>query len=1052
MADIDFYQEDSDDNSDSSLGLDDTGVLEDDCYGPDDHLSPLQKLEKYMNSDNIFSRQMVAKSMLDTLRAVGGEREECDAVLKAMVRLSDDAEATVRSELMEQVPHVAMYCLEKRHIFQDSVPTYLLPMVVKYLNDMNNQVRKTSQAALLVLLEQELVDRTDIEEQVVGVIADLARPDSPDDFRTEAVALMSKMAPLLGREMTEAQFLPRFCEMCTDSLFHVRKVCAANFGDICTVVGPESVEEQLLPKFYYLCEDGVWGVRKACAECFMVVSRACTSETRRSQLSGIFVNLLCDLSRWVRIAAFQALGPFISTYADPRIMELLIREGITSVEGEITCDINVEDKPGVTEQAKSNEEESNNKASDSDTPNNSFNEEEKKRVWRTGYIMWLQRLALRKELELDLDCDTKDQHIDSTDKSVEEIRSEKYMQESDSKKDESQDSDSNKEKKISQPEVLYECATEVEKSEPSICRTEDTNESTNEHTQIGEHPCSVDKDVTSDTSTSSPDTLESKTDDSSIEDDNSVFSEDRPSDSQITTETCEDGRVHIHVDNVATYNNFQFWRTPIPAVDLDLDIVNGTPTNIHLTAKVKDEDNHKIYATKMDISLGNKNNSAEQDLSQSLAKMEIGSASEKALVTGSAESNLEKAGIKIHTASVSTVCEAISETVSNIGSTHVLGHNLGGNDSAVQDIVSNSIGYIDSDSVSSTGSSMRDSAMFDDSALSQQQDVIPPHLLEHYLSMVDPSRAQTVDTEITRHCAYSLPAVAFTLGRKNWPCLKILYETLASDMQWKVRRTLAFSIHELALIVGEDITHEDLVPVFDGFLKDLDEVRVGVLKHFSDFLRLLRPEVRQSYLPRVQDFLTTDNQRNWRFRMELADQLILLCELFTGRDICEHLIPVAMTLVGDKVAEVRQISCRLLAVMMRRLSEDQDDRMVHLLVNDITERFARSNKWYGRQLYAQLCLYLLEENALPPEDFANLLLPSLLFLSSDSIPNVRISLAKTLSQMVMPSDYFTSYQNPHHEELLQSIQSLKSDSDKDVRYFSSLEPDQTSFLNMNIPV
>lgn len=56
-----------------------------------------------------------------------------------------------------------------------------------------------------------------------------------------------------------------------------------------------------LPKFYYLCEDGVWGVRKACAECFMVVSRACTSETRRSQLSGIFVNLLCDLSRWVSL-------------------------------------------------------------------------------------------------------------------------------------------------------------------------------------------------------------------------------------------------------------------------------------------------------------------------------------------------------------------------------------------------------------------------------------------------------------------------------------------------------------------------------------------------------------------------------------------------------------------------------------------------------------------------------------------------------------------------------------------------------------------------------
>ncbi len=49
--------------------------------------------------------------------------------------------------------------------------------------------------------------------------------------------------------------------------------------------------------------------------------------------------------------------------------------------------------------------------------------------------------------------------------------------------------------------------------------------------------------------------------------------------------------------------------------------------------------------------------------------------------------------------------------------------------------------------------------------------------------MTDPARAQTVDTDIARHCAYSLPAVAFTLGRKYWPCLKQLYETLAADMQ-----------------------------------------------------------------------------------------------------------------------------------------------------------------------------------------------------------------------------------------------------------------------------
>lgn len=42
----------------------------------------------------------------------------------------------------------------------------------------------------------------------------------------------------------------------------------------------------------------------------------------------------------------------------------------------------------------------------------------------------------------------------------------------------------------------------------------------------------------------------------------------------------------------------------------------------------------------------------------------------------------------------------------------------------------------------------------------------------------------------------------------------------------------------MAIILGSEITHHDLVPVFDGFLKDLDEVRIGVLRHFSDFLRV----------------------------------------------------------------------------------------------------------------------------------------------------------------------------------------------------------------------
>ena len=62
------------------------------------------------------------------------------------------------------------------------------------------------------------------------------------------------------------------------------------------------------------------------------------------------------------------------------------------------------------------------------------------------------------------------------------------------------------------------------------------------------------------------------------------------------------------------------------------------------------------------------------------------------------------------------------------------------------------------------------------------------------------------------------------LNKIETPVIRETYETLANDMQWKVRRTVASSIHELGVILGEEIAAEDLVPIFDGFIKDLDEV------------------------------------------------------------------------------------------------------------------------------------------------------------------------------------------------------------------------------------
>lgn len=112
--------------------------------------------------------------------------------------------------------------------------------------------------------------------------------------------------------------------------------------------------------------------------------------------------------------------------------------------------------------------------------------------------------------------------------------------------------------------------------------------------------------------------------------------------------------------------------------------------------------------------------------------------------------------------------------------------------------------------------------------------------------MTNPLVAQETDNDMAFHCAYSLPAVALTLGSENWDLLKKTVETLASDMQYKVRRTVASSLHELAVILGPEIATNNLTPIFDGFIKDLDEVRIGVLKHLAHFLRVSKIEINRS--------------------------------------------------------------------------------------------------------------------------------------------------------------------------------------------------------------
>ncbi|XP_030191877.1 serine/threonine-protein phosphatase 4 regulatory subunit 1 isoform X7 [Lynx canadensis] len=729
-----------------------------DFVSQDEMLTPLGRLDKYAASENVFNRQMVARSLLDTLREVCDDERDCIAVLERISRLADDSEPTVRAELMEQVPHIALFCQENRPSIPYAFSKYLLPIVVRYLADQNNQVRKTSQAALLALLEQELIERFDVETKVCPVLIELTAPDSNDDVKTEAVAIMCKMAPMVGKDITERLILPRFCEMCCDCrMFHVRKVCAANFGDICSVVGQQATEEMLLPRFFQLCSDNVWGVRKACAECFMAVSCATCQEIRRTKLSALFINLISDPSRWVRQAAFQSLGPFISTFANPSSSGQYFKEESKSSE-----DTSVEDK---------------NRIRDQEVP-----EDVQIRPEDVSSDPSISNSSVKLENMVE-------EHAETSRKSPGEIS--------------------------------------VPMDSSLLCTLSSESHQEAASNENDKKPANYKSTLRPEGGTSSPDSA---------------------------------------LLDQELYNSFHFWRTPLPEIDLDIELEQGSgnilsPERPEETPEVTIPGSSNItMATRKELEEMIENLEPHIDDPDVKAQVDVLSAALRASSLDAREeaSDAEKR---------SDGQDALgANELPNCKTTHDASVPL------ISDAVENmdsALRYIHNDSDLSTNSSFSP----DEERRSKVQDVVPQALLDQYLSMTDPSRAQTVDTEIAKHCAYSLPGVALTLGRQNWHCLRETYETLASDMQWKVRRTLAFSIHELAVILGDQLTAADLVPIFNGFLKDLDEVRIGVLKHLHDFLKLLHIDKRREYLYQLQEFLVTDNSRNWRFRAELAESV-----------------------------------------------------------------------------------------------------------------------------------------------------------------------------------
>lgn len=144
----------------------------------------------------------------------------------------------------------------------------------------------------------------------------------------------------------------------------------------------------------------------------------------------------------------------------------------------------------------------------------------------------------------------------------------------------------------------------------------------------------------------------------------------------ITTITTDDT-----ASSPDSFNTFQFWRTPLPELNIELDLLSKPSLDQSMLPGISCDSSALIYSLSSSMDhpeLGSGTHCVSEQLLSSLAEMELGSLSSdlspNSQSISRAEAELRAARI-IHTASISTVYNP-SETVSDIGSTHVFGHHM----------------------------------------------------------------------------------------------------------------------------------------------------------------------------------------------------------------------------------------------------------------------------------------------------------------------------------------------------------------------------------------
>ncbi|XP_031633416.1 serine/threonine-protein phosphatase 4 regulatory subunit 1-like isoform X2 [Contarinia nasturtii] len=1040
-------------------------------------LSISDMLTNVATDANEGNRKQCGQVVLDVLKEhpVNDVLENIHQIASTLSMASEDTDSSVRAALVQVIPDIFARCIELGNPeLEYFLFDRMLEIVLRFLKNEENMVRETSFASIKVLLLKKYLSASRIEEFVCptsvqllnleGLPEDVVRERHPDAF-----VIMALLAPIIGADKTREYFLDKFLELCTNENYDVRKMCAVFCPHLCKVMGIEVSEKHLIPAFLRLCEDKVWDVRKAAADSIRIIALLCSHPFRRDKLCPAFYKLMNDSCRWVYRAASESLGLFISSFAKKCILGVAYRpNGDLYIPNPADADYKQHSQTEILSNFESYESWFEKSATAPEYPKN-FMQQQKQFNNKIDFdaIVKVSRessnenphFSLPETFHNALSFRSYDNHgfslsitnlldtfiiqsehnnghshqriprssghnFDLTSPIMEPINEYHHLRKNTPrdfpmivrKAMEKQEEENTRKFTIKAKIPRQNAAPHVKMLQeergtnsfqslppppPAITNSEPDTPS------IENAPSSID--FSSAVNSNLSNSLHSN------ETDNENNKVNNTSDINLNFKSTanEDGaydgftynKRELRVSRFSESSGFSSIPDDDDATGNDFDILKNTETFMNRinTMQLDDYDD-------TDDDEHNFNNSKEyEDLDQSFVNM-----------------GLEDDDSDIN-----------SNLNNSLGPTKTTEDD--DDEEVFREFNSHQYWYISPDIpvdmdilLEPEEKKMRiqleeelELRRFDRVKLiNYQPKIVPAELIKYFVSL-----AHSQDSPVVNYyCAYHFPAVVLTLGRKNWPVMCSLLQLLCNHGIDDIRKTMASSIYQIALIIGRKLATQDLVPVYLRFFEDQDKVKVVALKNLSNFLTVIDRPRYDIIVAALSNCLGEYYEAGWRFREEFAQQILILVKSFGDLAWSTHklnLIGITIKLLRDRVNSIRKIALETMVEICKKLSADECD----VICTFLSKHFGSNSNWRHRQIFSEFChQWMAQETPLYPDVFNDRLFNIACQLVKDPVPNIRMTIARCFA-LVLSKQYIDTQR---YKVTVIILRKMQTDSDPDV--------------------